>query len=279
MRATSFGYRHFPVVNNENFKLCCCKGINNVFRSIYRFGGGQLQLLSSTLGLLIRFIKASTAYLGQSTDSVVVDFNYYRADSGTTPRLNQDVMEEVEQMAFVKYGARPHWAKNRKVAFSKMVVFYGNSLSLELVSSILYLHIAALYCILLHIYGFVAAKMKLDPNDVFSSESSDELLFGRKGENDFDGCGLEGECVCSEHRHCSPTNGYFVDLGLFTKKHVFVDIHHHHSQMSIWVCFFVDIHHHHSQRKHVLLVDVLPLSNNKFPNNLGSILREKKFKV
>ena len=99
-----------------------------------------------------------------------------------------------------------------------MVVFYGNSLSLELVSSILYLHIAALYCILLHIYGFVAAKMKLDPNDVFSSEWSDELLFGRKGENDFDGCGLEGECVCSEHRHCSPTNGYFCQSGLVYKE-------------------------------------------------------------
>ena len=49
-------------------------------------------------GFLIRFIKASQAYLGQSEDSVVVDFNYYRADEASTPRLNQDVWEEVEQL-------------------------------------------------------------------------------------------------------------------------------------------------------------------------------------
>ncbi|KAI3506221.1 hypothetical protein L1887_28577 [Cichorium endivia] len=144
-------------------------------------------------GLLIRFIKASTAYLGQSTDSVVVDFNYYRADSATTPRLNQDVMEEVEQMAFLKYGARPHWAKNRKVAFSKVEKKYEG------------------------FNGFVSAKMKMDPQNMFSSEWSDELLFGKKGE-DVDGCGLEGECVCSEHRHCSPTNGYFCQSGLVYKE-------------------------------------------------------------
>ncbi|KAK8343638.1 hypothetical protein V6Z12_A07G028000 [Gossypium hirsutum] len=71
-------------------------------------------------GFLIRYIKASKAYLGQSEDSIVVDFNYYRADEASTPRLNQDVMEEVEQMAFFKYGARPHWAKNRNLAFLKV---------------------------------------------------------------------------------------------------------------------------------------------------------------
>ncbi|CAF1786911.1 unnamed protein product [Brassica napus] len=66
-------------------------------------------------GILIRFIKGSKAYLGQTEDSVVIDFNYYRADDALTPRLIQDVMEEMEQMAFVKDGAKPHWGKNRKV--------------------------------------------------------------------------------------------------------------------------------------------------------------------
>ncbi|KAJ0877856.1 putative oxidoreductase [Helianthus annuus] len=144
-------------------------------------------------GLLIRFIKASTAYLGQPVDSVVVDFNYYRADSAMTPRLNQDVVEEVEQMAFVKYGARPHWGKNRKVAFSKVAEKYKS------------------------LNKFVAAKKKMDPQNLFSSDWSDEVLFGSKGEN-FDGCALEGECVCSEHRHCSPSNGYFCQYGLVYKE-------------------------------------------------------------
>ncbi|KAK9075707.1 hypothetical protein SSX86_004036 [Deinandra increscens subsp. villosa] len=144
-------------------------------------------------GLLIRFIKASNAYLGQPTDSVVVDFNYYRADSGTSPRLNQDVMEEVEQMAFLKYDARPHWAKNRKVAFSKVGKKYKS------------------------FNRFMEAKMKIDPNNIFSSGWSDELLFGNKG-LDYDGCGLEGECVCSEPRHCSPKDGYFCESGLVYKE-------------------------------------------------------------
>ncbi|KAK4380917.1 L-gulonolactone oxidase 3 [Sesamum angolense] len=64
-------------------------------------------------GFLIRFVPKSEAYLGQPEDSVVVDFNYYRADEAWTPRLNQDIWEEAEQMAFFKYGARPHWGKNR----------------------------------------------------------------------------------------------------------------------------------------------------------------------
>ncbi|KAL2940086.1 L-gulonolactone oxidase 3 [Bienertia sinuspersici] len=50
-------------------------------------------------------------YNGTIEDSVVVDFNYYRADDPQTPRLNQDVVEEIEQMAFFKYGAKPHWAR------------------------------------------------------------------------------------------------------------------------------------------------------------------------
>ncbi|CAH8346937.1 unnamed protein product [Eruca vesicaria subsp. sativa] len=65
-------------------------------------------------GILIRFIKGSKAYLGQREDSVVIDFNYYRADDALTPRLNQDVMDEMEQMAFFKYGAKPNWGKKRK---------------------------------------------------------------------------------------------------------------------------------------------------------------------
>nr|XP_043639351.1 L-gulonolactone oxidase 3 [Erigeron canadensis] len=141
-------------------------------------------------GILIRFIKASTAYLGQPVDSVVIDFNYYRADSAMTPRLNQDLMEEMEQMAFLKYEARPHWAKNRKVAFTKVEKKYK------------------------YFNKFMAAKLKMDPQNIFSSEWSNELLFGSQGGEDYNGCALEGECICSAHRHCSPNNGYFCQSGL-----------------------------------------------------------------
>ncbi|XP_020592996.1 L-gulonolactone oxidase 3 [Phalaenopsis equestris] len=141
-------------------------------------------------GFLIRFIKASSAYLGQAEDSVVVDFNYYRADEALTPRLNQDVWEEVEQMAFFKHGARPHWGKNRKVAFFGVQEKYPDQMR-----------------------KFNAVKQMLDPTGMFSSEWSDEVLLGmRAGKTD--GCALEGLCICSKDMHCSPSNGYFCKSGL-----------------------------------------------------------------
>ncbi|XP_058074291.1 L-gulonolactone oxidase 3 [Magnolia sinica] len=140
-------------------------------------------------GFLIRFIKASGAYLGQSEDSVVVDFNYYRADEPLTPRLNQDVWEEVEQIAFFKYRAKPHWAKNRNLAF---------------------LGVQQKYC---NFSKFITAKKQLDPQGMFSSDWSDEILLGReitKG----DGCAMEGQCICSEDRHCNPDKQYLCKQGL-----------------------------------------------------------------
>ncbi|KAK0570385.1 hypothetical protein LWI29_000327 [Acer saccharum] len=142
-------------------------------------------------GFLIRFIKASKAYMGQSEDSIVVDFNYYRASDASTPRLNQDVWEEVEQMAFFKHGAKPHWAKNRNLAFLNVQSKYPN------------------------FNKFLDVKKKLDPQEMFSSEWSDEILFGKEETyNKGDGCALEGLCVCSEDRHCSPSKGYFCKPGL-----------------------------------------------------------------
>ncbi|KAM0938562.1 putative oxidoreductase [Dioscorea sansibarensis] len=140
-------------------------------------------------GMLIRFVKRSMAYLGQPEDSVVVDFNYFRADDAMTPRLSEDVWEEVEQMAFFKHGARPHWAKNRKVAFLGVQEKYP------------------------YMSSFIAARKKIDPLGVFYSPWSEEILQGHEINKD-DGCALEGQCVCSEDRHCSPSNGYFCKPGL-----------------------------------------------------------------
>lgn len=144
-------------------------------------------------GFLIRFIRASDAFLGQSEDSVVVDFNYFRADDALTPRFNQDVWEEVEQLAFFKYGAKPHWAKNRNIAFLNVQHKYPN------------------------FNKFVAVKGQLDPQNLFSSAWSDEVVFGKEGAKS-DGCALEGQCICSEDRHCSPGKGYFCKPGLVYKE-------------------------------------------------------------
>ncbi|KNA16804.1 hypothetical protein SOVF_085900 [Spinacia oleracea] len=139
-------------------------------------------------GFLVRFIKGSDAYLGQHEDSVVVDFNYFRGDDPKLPRLNQDVVEEIEQMAFFKYGAKPHWGKNRNLVFLGVHKKYPNWSK------------------------FIDVKKLLDPQGMFSSEWSDEILYGENKE-DGDGCALEGLCVCSEDRHCSPSKGYFCKPG------------------------------------------------------------------
>ncbi|CAL9152301.1 unnamed protein product [Musa hybrid cultivar] len=144
-------------------------------------------------GFLIRFIKKSDALLGQPEDSIVLDFNYYRADDPSTPRLNQDVWEEVEQMAFMKHGARPHWAKNRRVAFLGVHRKYPG------------------------FSNFLAAKNQSDPGGMFQSPWWDEVVSGQ-GSNTGNGCALEGQCICAEDEHCSPSKGYLCRPGLVYKE-------------------------------------------------------------
>ncbi|PQQ00511.1 L-gulonolactone oxidase 3 [Prunus yedoensis var. nudiflora] len=122
---------------------------------------------------------ASEAYLGQPEDSVVVDFNYFRADDALTPRFNQDVWEEVEQLAFFN------------------------------------------------------CEKTIGPSEFVLKWWSDEVVFGKEGVKS-DGCALEGQCICSEDRHCSPGKGYFCNLALFIRRLEFAGTHHHHHHHSLW---------------------------------------------
>lgn len=76
-------------------------------------------------GILMRYVTASSAYLGKDENAIDFDIAYYRSkDVPMTPRLYEGILEEVEQIAMFKYGALPHWGKNRNVAFDGVINNY-----------------------------------------------------------------------------------------------------------------------------------------------------------
>ena len=99
---------------------------------------------------------------------------------------------EIEQLAFDKHGARPHWGKNRNAPFADAKTKYPN------------------------LEKFLAVMKELDPAGVFSSEWSDAILgLGASAvASDAPFCAIEGNCKCSRDEHCAPAMQSFCRPGL-----------------------------------------------------------------
>ncbi|XP_047181408.1 LOW QUALITY PROTEIN: probable truncated L-gulonolactone oxidase 7, mitochondrial [Vigna umbellata] len=132
--------------------------------------------------------------LGEARGCFNFDITYYRSKDPMSPRLYEDIVEEIEQIGIFKYGGLPHWGKNRNLAFEGAIKKYKNA------------------------EKFLRVKEKYDSEGVFSSTWTDQMLGLKDGVMIVkDGWALEEVCICSQDSHCNPSRGYYCQSSKFYK--------------------------------------------------------------
>ncbi|XP_057848390.2 probable L-gulonolactone oxidase 4 [Cryptomeria japonica] len=167
-----------------------------VIKDVKRIRDLNPQKLCDMSGIFMRSIKKSDAYLGPKEDVVTLDMMNYRSRAVGTPKWNEDVYEEIEQMIIEKHGGVLHWGKSGGYLFQGLA---KRATNLE---------------------KFMEVKKKFDSSGLFSNEWTDGL-FGIEGgslEIFRDGCALDKVCKCREDSHCAPQKGYFCKPGKVWKK-------------------------------------------------------------
>ncbi|KAH7521205.1 hypothetical protein FEM48_Zijuj07G0008600 [Ziziphus jujuba var. spinosa] len=71
-------------------------------------------------------------------EAVDFDLTYYRRKNPLIPRLYEDILEEIEQMAVIINGALPHWGKNQNIAFDEVTKKYKNANKFLVVKKLYY---------------------------------------------------------------------------------------------------------------------------------------------
>ena len=141
--------------------------------------------LPSLLGFAMRFGKASNAPMdmGYGRDTVYIDMLVAKGIA-SLPAHHQDVLDEIEQMTFCRYGARPHWGKNTERIFLNPNCPVRDKYP--------------------EFDRFLEMAEASDPRGIFRSPMFQRIV-DRDSYSQYPGCVSGDDCYCQEDRHCGPT--------------------------------------------------------------------------